>query len=582
MSHRISASSPGGAAERSPQQEAETTWAACWREGVVSKKGRTVTSSSPASVPTHQPSGLHLLSLEKDHRQNKNEVDDEFNYDGVKPPLEALYCADGTRRVRRHFVRGDAKARTSNVGQSRRATLSPFFLRLVLLARGRRVVRGGEKSEDGRKVTSEGRTQSPPGVTHSQTPLRSLTGRKKDLGLSFPKSLLSSNVHLLTTTHTHRPRPPEASAEHLLVHQCLLLAPHHYPLVHSRPAPPARSPPPNHHFPRQTSGKSVFVHHHRQTTFLTTTTTSRGRRPGSSSSFTTTAKPPCSPPPPLLAADAREVRLPLVHHHHQTTFLAPTTTSRGRRPGSSSSFTTTTKPPSSPPPPPLPGKFVSPRSPPPNHHLPRAADAPLVHHDHHFPRHMSSSFARTLLAAIRQAPSPNLLLRILNKILEAPSPTAGPRFPLFQQYLLSLADEILAPPRPSDKPAWIYSYIAPSSQLSLPPPAAPDNLDIKIGRTRKLPRCQQQWALQCPGEPQFWVVAFLVPFAIKFGGLVEAILHRHYKLSGAWRGPTPCDYCPRSHIERFSLFRVGGIVGFCDVVGYYLQALQWPIYYTVL
>ncbi|KAJ7286826.1 hypothetical protein C8J57DRAFT_1215132 [Mycena rebaudengoi] len=428
---------------------------------------------------------------------------------------------------------------------------------------------------------SEGRTQSPPGVTHSQTPVRSLTGRKKDLGL-FRQSNKRSRSHFCPATSTCSPQPTPTALD----------LPRHRQSASSSTSAFSSL--------RTTTHWSILVlrlplvHHHR-------TATSHGRRPGSPSSFTTTAKPPSSPPPPLPAADAREVRLcsppppnHLAHHHHHFSRQTP-----GKF--VSRSFTTTTKPPSSPPPPlpaadarevrlrsppppppPLPGKFMSPRSPPPNHHLPRAADAPLIHHDHHFPRHMSSSFARTLLAAIRQAPSPNLLLRILNKILEAPSPTAGPHFPLFQQYLLSLADEILAPPRPSDKPAWIYSYIAPSSQLSLPLPAAPDNLDIKIGRTRKLPRRQQQWALQCPGEPQFWVVAFLVPFAIKFGGLVEAILHRHYKLSGAWRGPTPCDYCPRSHIERFSLFRVGGIAGFCDVMGYYSQALQWPIYYTVL
>ncbi|KAJ7686109.1 hypothetical protein B0H17DRAFT_1204494 [Mycena rosella] len=115
--------------------------------------------------------------------------------------------------------------------------------------------------------------------------------------------------------------------------------------------------------------------------------------------------------------------------------------------------------------------------------------------------------------------------------------------------LSALLSAFHANPSPSDRPGLSYNYIM--------DPAAR----------------QGQWRNQCRGEQQDWGEYYEVPFAAKF----ERILHRHFRLEGAWLGPVRCDYCGRRHLEKFDLAAVSGRAQFQQVAEFYLGQLGWPI-----
>ena len=59
--------------------------------------------------------------------------------------------------------------------------------------------------------------------------------------------------------------------------------------------------------------------------------------------------------------------------------------------------------------------------------------------------------------------------------------------------------------------------------------------------------------------------------------VVERLIHDHYKAKGAWFGRTPCDFCPRSHQEKYDLETCGGMEDVVEVVEAYLLRLGWSV-----
>ncbi|KAJ7729384.1 hypothetical protein DFH07DRAFT_995158 [Mycena maculata] len=111
--------------------------------------------------------------------------------------------------------------------------------------------------------------------------------------------------------------------------------------------------------------------------------------------------------------------------------------------------------------------------------------------------------------------------------------------------LILLGAAVNAPPSPSDGPGGVYNYTSDTSGRTT----------MKIGCSIDPPARQRQWERQCCPEPQEWPGFYYeVPFAAKF----EKILHRYFKLMGAWLGPVRCNYCGRYHIEKFDLQLLGG------------------------
>ncbi|KAJ7253825.1 hypothetical protein C8J57DRAFT_1511829 [Mycena rebaudengoi] len=127
-------------------------------------------------------------------------------------------------------------------------------------------------------------------------------------------------------------------------------------------------------------------------------------------------------------------------------------------------------------------------------------------------------------------------------------------------YMGRLLDGLLGLPRPTDGRAYIYVYVCERG----------GELLFKIGRTADVQRRMNEWAAQCVGERQLWLLAFSVPYAKQF----ERILHLHFKRTGAWMGMLFCPYCGRQHMEKFSAARVGGVRGLLDVVAFYLRLLR--------
>ncbi|KAJ7247723.1 hypothetical protein C8J57DRAFT_1240665 [Mycena rebaudengoi] len=111
---------------------------------------------------------------------------------------------------------------------------------------------------------------------------------------------------------------------------------------------------------------------------------------------------------------------------------------------------------------------------------------------------------------------------------------------------------------------WIYAYIGPTSQLLLPPPAAPDNLDLL--------HHQGQWALQCLGELQVWVIAFLVPFSIQFGPAAAAAATSH--VSVGVQVDSSYFFLPPSNLNVLMLPDAAHIVSLAQGGGISAMALQ--------
>ncbi|KAJ7983059.1 hypothetical protein DFH06DRAFT_1123082 [Mycena polygramma] len=96
----------------------------------------------------------------------------------------------------------------------------------------------------------------------------------------------------------------------------------------------------------------------------------------------------------------------------------------------------------------------------------------------------------------------------------------------------------------------------------------------KVGHAKVPEDRRAQWQRQCAPEIQDWEPFY---WEIPHRKLLEKIIHRYLKDTGAWLGPTPCAYCGRNHIEKFDLARCGGRNRLRLVIDVFVVILGWPI-----
>ncbi|KAJ7710869.1 hypothetical protein B0H17DRAFT_1190549 [Mycena rosella] len=129
----------------------------------------------------------------------------------------------------------------------------------------------------------------------------------------------------------------------------------------------------------------------------------------------------------------------------------------------------------------------------------------------------------------------------------------------------------------SDGPGGIYVYRIPRYQSNRPKShrrrRALARPEVKIGRAIDPPKRRKQWLRKCRGQRQIWWFYWHVPFAKKF----ETLLHKHFKLEGAWIRPEECEWCTVNHCEKFDCDKCGGRRGIIEVAEGYHALLGWPI-----
>jgi len=152
----------------------------------------------------------------------------------------------------------------------------------------------------------------------------------------------------------------------------------------------------------------------------------------------------------------------------------------------------------------------------------------------------------------------------------------------------TIRDILASAQRPGRKAGKLYTFKIPRRQPNRRRRRLHARVQMKIGRSIHPPRRKKQWERQCRGQVQEWLFYWDVPDASKFGKwcvfleiadytTTESLIHLHFKLTGAWVGRQPCDFCRVKHQEKFDYERCGGKWGIVRVVEYYLWRLNWPI-----
>ncbi|KAJ7246858.1 hypothetical protein B0H12DRAFT_1073025 [Mycena haematopus] len=81
---------------------------------------------------------------------------------------------------------------------------------------------------------------------------------------------------------------------------------------------------------------------------------------------------------------------------------------------------------------------------------------------------------------------------------------------------------------------------------------------VKVGRSKHPETRRRQWARQCRGEKQQWMLFY---WAVDSPTDLEREIHRELKRRGAWRGRVLCHRCGKRHQEKFDVAKCGGSLG---------------------